>query len=371
MSEVIKLQRNIFIDSETNQNIDSTQVSVNLTPNDFCCGSNEEMRISLTSFEMRNNWYNINQYNNTFWLFTPTTPTSVAGVYNQIQITPSSYYDFINSLYIQGSSVVPTVTNVVSTGLSEAIQTALLASSIGTGHTCTYNPNTRKLQIVLNTGVGSIGISQYSYFVCFGVPPSAGGTVPTGVSNVYTFSDTNEILGGNNNIKFPTTSQPISALGSSVYNAGLNTLTSESPYVAQLNSIEAIYLRSNLQSLNYSTYAFAQSVFQNSVTGSSIFARIPLLNQIYNLNDPFLSFEDTNDLFTIEIGNKQLDNITIYITDDKNRPLPLVGVGQVTSGMLSFKLSLKWEVVLKDSASPFIPTLENVRRRLINLPIQP
>ena len=97
MAEVVKITRNIFIDSETNTNIDLTQVSVNLVPNDFFCGANEEMRITLTSFEMRNNWYNINQYNNTFWLFTPTTPTSVGGTYYQIQIAPSSYYDFIKS----------------------------------------------------------------------------------------------------------------------------------------------------------------------------------------------------------------------------------------------------------------------------------
>jgi hypothetical protein len=100
-------------------------------------------------------------------------------------------------------------------------------------------------------------------------------------------------------------------------------------------------------------------------------ARIPLQNQLYNVPDPFVSYEDKNDTFSITIGNKQLDNITLYITDDKNRPIPNVAVGQVTSGLMSFKCSLKWEVLLKDSANPFIPTMANLTDRLIAFPKQP
>jgi hypothetical protein len=100
-------------------------------------------------------------------------------------------------------------------------------------------------------------------------------------------------------------------------------------------------------------------------------ARIPLLSQTLDVRDPFISYEDKNDTFQITVGNKQLDNITIYITDDKNRPIPNVAVGQVINGMMSFKCSIKWEVVLKDSANPFIPTIQNVKDRLIAFPKQP
>ena len=135
--------------------------------------------------------------------------------------------------------------------------------------------------------------------------------------------------------------------------------------------MEAVYVRTNLQTSNYSTYGFSQSIYQNAVTPTNIFARIPLQNQIYNVSDPFIVLEDKNDLFVIEIGNKQLDQLTLYLTDDKNRFLPLVHLGQVTAGMLSFKCSIKWEVVLRDQAAPFIPTIENVRLKLKNLPNQP
>jgi hypothetical protein len=367
MSELIKQTRNIFIDSETNTIQDQIQVSVNLVPNDFYCTADEEMRITLTTFEMRTNWYNINQYNNVFYVFTPTTAGSASGTFYQVQVAAGSYYDFLDTIYNPGVGS-PTTT----TGLASAIQTALNASGIGTGNTCTYNPVTRKFSIGLNISAsGNNGtITANSYIVCFAIPNALMGYTPTGVSQLYTFMDTNEILGGRSMTSYNNASVvPTNAMGTGSVAAGIITFVS--PFVAQLNSQEALYIRTNLQTLNYSTYGFAQTIFQNSVTGSQIMARVPLRNQLYNVPDPFVSYEDANDTFQITVGNKQLDNITIYITDDKNRPIPNVAVGQVTSGLMSFKCSLKWEVLLKDSANPFIPTIQNVTDRLIAFPKHP
>ena len=369
MSELVKQFRNIFIDSETNTQQDQIQVSVNLIPNDFYCGPNEEMRITLTSFEMRTNWYNINQYNNVFYIFTPTSLGSASGTFFQVQIQAGSYYDFLDNVY---NPLVTSPTTI--NGLSTAIQNALNLAGIGTGNTCTYSPISRKFSIGLNiAGSGSNAtMNANTYIVCFCIPFGLQSYVPTGVSPLYLFMDTNEILGGNCMRTYTdATVVPIGAMGTGVLDASSNTLTFTSPYVAQLNSQEALYLRTNLQSLNYSTYGFAQSIFQNTVTNSGIFARIPLANQLYSVPDPFVTYEDTNSNFEIAIGNKQLDNITLFITDDKNRPIPNVAVGQVTAGLMSFKCSLKWQVVLKDQATPFIPTVGNLRDHLIAFPRQP
>jgi hypothetical protein len=264
------------------------------------------------------------------------------------------------------------VSPTTTVGLATAIQTALNASGIGTGNTCTYNPVTRKFSIGLNISAsGNNGtITANSYIVCFAIPNALMGFTPSGVSQLYTFMDTNEILGGRAMTSYNNSSVvPVNAMGTGTVAAGIITFVS--PFVAQLNSQEALYIRTNLQTLNYSTYGFAQTIFQNSVTGSQIMARVPVRNQLYNVPDPFISYEDANDTFQITVGNKQLDNITIYITDDKNRPIPNVAVGQVTSGLMSFKCSLKWEVVLKDSANPFIPTIQNVNTRLIAFPKLP
>lgn len=358
MGEVVKQTRNIFIDSETNTSLDDTLVQVNLIPTDFWCASDENMRMTLTTLELRNNWYNLNTYNTIFYIYTPT------GNYYHVTIPQGSYYDFLDTVYNPGVTT-PTIT----TGLATAIQTGLNTSVIGTGHTCTYNPVTRHFTITLSI-LGSLGtLTTSSYPVCFAVPTGTGGTPPTGVSRIGFFSDTYEILGGVPTKYFKPGDTPLPALES--IPAPANFIKFETPFVAQLNSMEAVYVRTNLQTSNYSTYGFSQSIYQNAVTPTNIFARIPLQNQIYNVSDPFIVLEDKNDLFVIEIGNKQLDQLTLYLTDDKNRFLPLVHLGQVTAGMLSFKCSIKWEVVLRDQAAPFIPTIENVRLKLKNLPNQP
>jgi hypothetical protein len=368
MSELVKQTRNIFIDSETNTIQDQVQVSVNLIPNDFYCTQDEEMRITLTTFEMRTNWYNINQYNNVFYVFTPTTAGSASGTYYQVQIAAGTYYDFLDRVYNPNVASPTTID-----GLATAIQTALNGAGIGTGNTCTYSPITRKFSIGLNVSAsGNNGtITANSYIVCLAIPQGLATYIPTGVSPLYTFMDTNEIIGGIPMRTYSSASVvPVNAMGSAgSVSAGILTLVS--PYVAQLNSQEALYFRTNLQTLNYSTYGFAQTIFQNTITGSQIMARIPLPSQTLDVPDPFISYEDTNNNFQIIVGNKQLDNITIYITDDKNRPIPNVAVGQVVNGMMSFKCSLKWEVILKDSANPFIPTIQNVKDRLIAFPRQP
>jgi len=381
MGELIKQTRNIFIDSETNRTIDSTQVSVNLVPNDFYCNSNEEMRLTLTTFEMRMNWHNINQNNSVFYIFTPTTAGSVTGTYYQVQVAKQTFYDFIDGTYQSDNIVTSTTVTGLSTSLTTALTTAAASNAVVgvfpnagltlTGNLVTYSPNTRKFTFTLT--VDGTLITSNSYFVSFQVArPNA--AIPTNVVGTNIFQDTNEILGGNPTTYIPSTANgpPISLFGTGVFTSGTpGNLVFTSPYVAQLNSIEALYLRSNLQTANYSTYGFSQSVFQNAVQPTGILARIPM-SRTYNFPpNPFVTFEDANDTFQIQVGNKQLDNLTLFLTDDKGRFIPLVTAGQVVNGMLSFKATIKWQVVVRDQATPFIPTMANLTDKLYAFPRQP
>jgi len=390
--ELVKQTRNIFIDSETNTNIDYTTVSVNLIPQDFSCSQDEQMRMTLTTFEMRNNWYNININNNTFYIFTPTSAGSASGTYYQVTIAQGSYVDFVDTIYNPGIG-----SPITQTGLATAIASALNTTdsspssqytsgtypSIGTGHTVSYNVVTRQFSITLNiSGTGNNGtLTANSYPVFFCVPNGNNLTDPP-PSNVYSFgyfSDCYEIAGSAVNKTYSSSVAPTAMNNTGVYPYNVNspnsttssTSTWTSPFVGQLNSNEALYLRTNLQSANYSTYGFAQSIYQNAITPSNIFARIPLQNQIYNVSDPFIVFEDKNDPFIIDIGNKQLDQLTLMLTDDKNRPIPLVANGQVTNGSLSFKLTIKWEVLLRDQANPFIPNVNDLTLKFRGAPRNP
>jgi len=319
----VKFSRNVFLDSETTKNLDISQFSINLPPGDFTCLATEEMRCVLTTFEMRFNIYSINQYNNIFYLYDPAG----GGSYTQITIPAGSYANF--------------------TELSDAIEAGILAGT-GLVATVTYDSKTRFLSIVTTSAPAG---SYYCTFQMYsGVPPP-------GVSTQGFFNDNFEIFGAiaTTNDNWNNVGAPVNMFGSV-----LATGTCKSLYPAQLNSMEAVFLRTNLQSNNYSTYAYSQVSKANAITPSNIFARIPLTQGIFTDLSPYLTFEDQNNIFTITIGNKQLDQMTFTVTDDKGRPLPLVATGQVINDCLSFKMTLRWEIIDKQQAQPYIPSINDL-----------
>jgi hypothetical protein len=145
-----------------------------------------------------------------------------------------------------------------------------------------------------------------------------------------------------------------------MFGTTLATAACKSVYPAQLNSMEAVFLRTNLQSNNYSTYGYSQANKANAITPSNVFARIPLTQGIFTDLNPYLIFEDQNNLFTITIGNKQLDQMTFSLTDDKSRYLPNVAAGQVINEALSWKMTLRWEIIDKQQAQQYIPSINDL-----------
>ena len=111
-----------------------------------------------------------------------------------------------------------------------------------------------------------------------------------------------------------------------------------------------MYVRTSLQTNNYQTFGFERTFpDQQGVTPTQIFARIPLIDAFYDDKKEFVSFEDTNDLFTIILGNKQLDTILFQITDDKGRDIQEISPGMAQDGLLSFKLVFRWEIIVDDT----------------------
>lgn len=298
----VKFQRLVYIDSEINTIGNGQTTKVIFPAQPFSVGAKETMRMILSSFEFRRNWYSINQTNNTFYL------NDGAGNYTEITIAPGSYRSFPD--------------------LATAIQTAVAA--VVAGSTCAWDDITRKFTITLGAAA-PVG----SFFVCFQCKT---GVIPVGVSNSGFFNDIHEILGAQ-----PTrdSSVPVNAFGSST-GPGAHI----SPYVGALNTLEAIYIRTGLQTNNYQTFGFERDLpDQNGLTPTQIFARIPLSRAYYDNQFEFVSFEDPNDLFQIDVGQKQLTTVNFRITDDKGRDIAEVSPGQAQDGCLSFKMVLKWQVL--------------------------
>lgn len=307
----VKYARNIFVDSEINAIGNGQITKINFPSSAFSINSKEQMRLVLSSFEMRRNWYSVNPTNNTFYLYDPAG----LGTYTPIVISQGTYSTFND--------------------LATAIQTAIIAAGFG-GSTCTYDAITRKFSITL------AGAPVNSYFVCFQVKADSA-LQPTTVSGSGYFNDSQELLGA-----IPTrdgwNGVPVNAFGATTGNT-----THISPFVGALNTLEAIYIRTNLHSGNYQTYGFERDLPNSSgLTPTQIFARIPLTRAYFDPQFEFVSFEDPNSLFNMYLSQTQLSQVLFTITDDKGRLIQEVADGQADAGNLSFKMSFRWEVLVDD-----------------------
>jgi hypothetical protein len=325
MSRVV-FSRNIFIDSEINTIGNGLYTRINFPTSNFTIGARQTMKLTLVAFEMRRNFYSINQTNNTFYLF--NFPT--AGDYTEFVISPGNYADLDD--------------------LKTAIETAITAVGALSASTVAYDATTRKFVITLD------GADPTSYFCSFQVKE---GTPPAGVSDGGYFNDANEILGG-----FSTKdgfTVPVNLFGTTVGDVAHTT-----PFVASLNSIEALYLRIGLPTNNFQTYGFERELAnQTGLTPSAILARIPLVTSYSDPLAPFITFEDPNNLFNLILQQTQLSSMTLQLTDDKGRLLPEVSAGQAASGNLAFKVTLRWDIVEQEVPDGEYrvprPQLENMR----------
>ena len=318
--------RNVYLDSEINA-IGNGQVSrIQFPSSAFNIRPQQMMKMVLTSFEMRRNWYSVNATNNKFYLYRPSAAPGAQ--YTEITIVPGSYRSF---------SGTPATTPAPVGSLAKAIETAI-QTALGGAPVVEWDEVSRKFSIQL-----PVGVPADSYLVCFQVKQNPTNPDPLAISESGYFNDSAELLGAKPTRDNWTT--PVNAFGSTV---GLNPHIT--PYVGSLNTIETIFLRTSLKTNNYQSYGFERNLpNQNGLTPTTIFARIPLSRAYYNDEFEIIQFEDTNDLFSILLQQTQLSDMLFTITDHAGRPLQEVAVGQADDGNLSFKMSFRWEVVEQET----------------------
>lgn len=347
---ITKFQRNVFIDSEINS-VGNGQVSkINFPPSAFNVAPKEQMKMTLTSFEMRRNWYPVNPTNNTFYWYDPTA--ALATQYIPIVVLQGNYDSFADAPLTVAS-------------LLGAILAAINLVPALAGTTATYSEVSRKYTFVIPAG-----LPAGSGFVAFQVKQL--NQLPTGITSITPngfFNDSAELLGG-----YPTRdnfgAEPLDLFSGLALNAGVVPAVNQiSPFVTALNTLEAIYIRTNLHSGNYQTYGFEKDLpNQQGLTPTQIFARIPLSRAYFDPQFEFISFEDPNALFSMFLQQTQLSQVFFTITDDKGRLIQEVAVGQAAAGNLSFKMSFAWEVLV-DELPPDEKRLklENLQPKFPNL----
>jgi len=323
-------QKNIFVDTEQYHSVDN-KVTLLFPSQTLVVPQGFGMKLSLQQFTMKKSFYNINKYNNIFYLYNSTTNS-----YTEIVITEGDYYKF-------------GTTGADANSLCKAIQDAITNAGIG-ANTVTYNVNTRKLSIA------SASFSATNYLVCFQVPPSRQNFIPANTTPNGLFSDVAEILGARSNQQELTSSYvPFPAFE-------LSSTTFTSFYPASLYSMENIRLILNLGSNNLETPNMDANSSTSICLASQTFATIPLQNggsfDGLNLIEPaIILFQDDGDeLFSIKLQQNHIDSCNFSLVDGKGRPIDEVGKDQYKNGELNYQMVIRYEII----EEPFVSNPSNM-----------
>lgn len=414
MCSHIIAQRNVFINTETMNFGDGSQWRVSVPPAPFTIKGNQRMKLTLMNLEVRKNWYEINQTNGTFFLQVHTTIIgNPAEIFIPCIIPPGSYrYFAAGASATSGSSAAQTYTltssyaygtlNLID-AIKYAVDKAILVAnnggimtdwtgtknvnnnnytSLGVFSTATsavsWNAVTRKFTITLpsiaraSTTVDFVFAQMKSDILVGGsnVPTNFGFNPFVNNSNPlysnWSFQDSHEILGG-----VPTRDNTITYGAAPYMVAGLTKdstgLIFTSTYVAQLNSLEGLYLRIYSSSTN--NYA-SPSLDRDSgnltaLAPTSILARIPISAATYDDVNEVISYQDPGaQVFSTYIESKFLESLNLSLTDDKSRPISEVASGESKVGTISYKFTLKWEVEQLEFSASSAPASIDVQATL-------
>lgn len=310
----VKQQRNLFIDSASTTQVNH-KAQINLPSSSFNCKENELMRLTLSSFEMRRNFKTINDYNSVFF----AVSNSALGV--SVKIPNGDYHTFDQ--------------------LALAIQSGLRgATAFGGTPTCVYDENARQFTFDMSTSASNWD-STNGYFTVY-----QDKNFNDGKASLY-FQDTADILGGIPESDATNTTTPQNLFPK--YTGDDHV----SEYPPQLDTIGDIFLTTNLQTDNFSTHGWERnSSGTNTMTSTELFARIPVhrdlmlsgSNYVPVVSD-IIRYEDSNNLYSVYVHNKQLTNIVFNLVDDKGREIPRATAGQFQSGNLKYKLTMKFEIL--------------------------
>jgi hypothetical protein len=157
----------IFIDSTVNTD-GRDHSKILCPPHPISASNGERMSLTLVSFTMRRNWYNINSTNNQFYL-------SVNNVYHQVLITPGVYSTFTS------------LGAAIADALNSAVVTVFEISS------CNVSYDARSRLFTYQFAMAPGHTATVVEIQCFAIKT---GVLPPGVTREGGFQDSHEILGG-------------------------------------------------------------------------------------------------------------------------------------------------------------------------------
>ena len=417
-------ERNLFINTSSVPVGNGRDVSINLPQGYADCQANEQMRMTLSTFLMEKKFYDVNPTNNTFFLVANKINGTLADIISVPIIIDDGNYKSFGGQEVFGTGDTGTSTEKwynnkgIGYQLLTKIETALGIewNGLGTGYVSIPAPKTtpiytaptgagailtRNVVIVTHNSVnglwtiainakaltpisgGNYNFNLYSFELPGGLAsPNIVGTITKGS---YLFKDTHELLGGcsvNREIGLPSPAVSVDELEllrsmfkrTTVVNDP-DKATFEGYFQASLKTLEAVYVRTNLSSLNFQTASFdSGNNLYPFVISSDILAKIPVyagtvataqetfypqylppdgatpaeLNNVqYGYSDQtfpaeYISFIDQGGhTFSMMLNTNHVSQIRMFLTDDKGRLLPYESKGQEDCNEMYFTATLK------------------------------
>lgn len=296
---------------------------------DFSVNQTQVMSVCLTSFSMFRNFYNINETNCVFFV-------TKGGVETKVVIDKGEYNSFAD--------------------VATAIENGLVGAGF-VGATVAFDAKLRKYLIDMTAVAGWNPTNDF--FTCY----ARKDTPPAGYSQIDWFSDSWMILGAR-----PSKSKYGLSVSAKAFDYDSATSTYYSPYVPQLSSLDEIVIRTDLPSMNYQSSGFdATAENSEALQKTDILARIPINRSTYDKDIGMIHYIDSNKTFQLTIGNAQLTQFSLYLTDGRGRFIQEVAQDQALYGSLSFRATLQFDYFQLPTPVNNLPlTNEMLKSKFIN-----
>jgi len=288
MGYKVKESKILFLDSRAGFQLNN-KARINFPTESFSSDGSQVIRLTLLEFNLKRTFYNINSTNNVFY---------VAADSNEIVLTEGNY-----------------TSSELATEIASKINDKFGISNV----TCTLEAKTDRFIIGVSGASNLQDVKFYSYKIINGKD-----------------YDTHHILGG-----LPTVETGVSNI-QNLFNYDSVNKEYKSKYPIQTQTINNIYLKTNLQTNNFETNLNQESDKTSRVVNSQLFASIPVSN---STTDRTINFVDSNNTFQMYLQTKHIDNITFDIETEFGKIIPAIDTDQYSSGNLHYNMVIKYETL--------------------------
>jgi len=305
---------NLYCDSENIQAGKGDDFRVNMGSGGITAGDGQYIKLSLQSFNMYKNFYNVNANNNQFTISGVLTSGLVA-FSGTATITPKNYKTI--------GDIATAFSGALATALATLITGTATISAILPDPTLNMDDTSDRIigfTITTNVNLTSLAITCYKG------------------NDSYALLGVDEIVS-------PATTSSFTITGATTSWVVLGK------YPAQRSTEEHLYLRCDAVNNNLEMAGLSLGVMPTNVSSllsSDILMKCPIDHEFINFNT------SSGKEFVMNIPNRTINSLHFYITDSKGRPLGRAigsqsstsgGTAQTSTGNMNCSFVVKVEII--------------------------